>query len=640
MKKFIPILIVGVLICSGLEAVAFSEKNTCDSKEITTSLSFTSPSIIESGEFVTVRIEKTYRCFRVPGKPELPMVTSSFDLPFGSKNIQINCKPSNEQECIIQKKIVPSPEVVSMTNVIEKETTRSSLDNTVYESKELYPSSWFTTKITCGLNSKNERVYHITVYVFPVRYSPKLDTIRFIQDAVIRITYDPPQTPLTFNDEFDLVIITPEEFSADVQKLVDHKNAHNAPTFLKTTEDIYSEYLGTDKPEQIKYFIKDAIETNNIHYVLLVGGLKSYYNADDRDDCNQGTAEWHVPVRYTNIKKSGTVYDPGAISDLYFADIYKIVNNETVFEDWDSNDDGIFAHWGKFPGTGIDELDLNPDIHVGRLPCRNKFEVKIAVKKIIGYEQNGPDSKPWYTTMVGIGGLSHNPYGGQPDGEYLCDLAFQYMEDIIEEEVRIYASNNDTGGPIPIPRYIIRAFNQGAGYILFEGHGHPLRWDTHPVEGTSTWMGGLQIMNMWRFLNFKKLPFVVVGGCHNGQFNVTWYKTLHSEDYGDFYWTHNQPGSECFCWRMVTIPWGGAVATIGATGLTVSWSGQPVSLNGEIEMNIYYEIGQNGADTPGKALSGALQKFIDENTMELTETHCITIPHLFGDPSLQLGGIS
>jgi len=29
---------------------------------------------------------------------------------------------------------------------------------------------------------------------------------------------------------------------------------------LKTTESIYEEYSGVDKPEQIKYFIKDALE--------------------------------------------------------------------------------------------------------------------------------------------------------------------------------------------------------------------------------------------------------------------------------------------------------------------------------------------------------------------------------------------
>ena len=78
---------------------------------------------------------------------------------------------------------------------------------------------------------------------------------------------------------------------------MDHKNAHDMQTLLKTTEDIYAEYTGVDNPEKIKYFIKDAIEEWGVTYVLLVGGLKSPLWARPRDDPNQGTRDWHVPVR-------------------------------------------------------------------------------------------------------------------------------------------------------------------------------------------------------------------------------------------------------------------------------------------------------------------------------------------------------
>jgi hypothetical protein len=55
-------------------------------------------------------------------------------------------------------------------------------------------------------------------------------------------------------------------------------------------------------------------------------------------------------------------------------------------------------------------------------------------------------------------------------------------------------------------------------------------------------------------------------------------------------------------------------------------------------MNFFYEIGEDDATTLGQAVSGAIQKFIDENTVKVTEAHCISIVHLFGDPSLQFGG--
>ena len=92
--------------------------------------------------------------------------------------------------------------------------------------------------------------------------------------------------------------------------------------------------------------------------------------------------DWHVPVRYSLLNDG---YESSFISDLYYSDIYKIIDNKTVFDDWDSNGNGIFAEWNE---QGKDILDLTPDVHIGRLPCRYDFEVKIMVDKIINYEKN------------------------------------------------------------------------------------------------------------------------------------------------------------------------------------------------------------------------------------------------------------
>ena len=54
-------------------------------------------------------------------------------------------------------------------------------------------------------------------------------------------------------------------------------------------------------------------------YVLLVGGMTSLITGDPRDDANQGTQDWWLPVRYTNNQEMGSTHDPGFISDLYYA---------------------------------------------------------------------------------------------------------------------------------------------------------------------------------------------------------------------------------------------------------------------------------------------------------------------------------
>ena len=81
-----------------------------------------------------------------------------------------------------------------------------------------------------------------------------------------------PTTQPSCVEDFDMVIIAPEKFSTRIQPLIDHKNDRDVQTFLKTTEEVYSEFAGRDGAEKIKYFIKDDIESWNISYVLLVGG--------------------------------------------------------------------------------------------------------------------------------------------------------------------------------------------------------------------------------------------------------------------------------------------------------------------------------------------------------------------------------
>ena len=178
------------------------------------------------------------------------------------------------------------------------------------------------------------------------------------------------------NESFDLLIITPSQFSQALEQLVIHKDAHGIKTKLVELEDIYiGEYFmvsGRDNAEKIKYFIKDALETWGIEFVLLIGGRKPSITAE----------EWLLPVRYSHIEDNVATLENVFISDLYFADIY----NETgAFSSWDTNDNGVFSEWlANKPAADI--MDLRPDVYLGRLPCRNTFEVKIMVEKIISYE--------------------------------------------------------------------------------------------------------------------------------------------------------------------------------------------------------------------------------------------------------------
>ncbi|UCF49291.1 MAG: hypothetical protein JSU91_05960 [Thermoplasmatales archaeon] len=628
MKKILYIIVVSILVISGIQATALNETSDSNTIEINENFKFTIPTFVRDEAYLTIKLGENSGVLRDPGKPEMPMVPHSFELPFGAKNVEITYTPLDEYELDIVEKIKPTaPAIIP----VDGEQTFYDLteDIEVYSSSQRYPDNWVEIKTTCGLNIKGELKTHVSLYQFPVQYSPADNKIYFIREAEVKVTYEPPTKPLTFEEEYDLVIIAPSRFSMGLQKLVNHKNENNVRTILKTTNEIYDEYTGIDKPEQIKKYIQYVKETNNATYVLLVGGLKRYIYAKDRDDPNQGTKAWHLPVRYTNIMKGG-LQDNGSISDLYYADIYK---EGGEFEDWDSNGDGILAQWG------YDVLDLRPDIIVTRLPCRNILELNIIVTKIIKYEETTPVSEDWYKRMVGIAGLNHDFHLDQPDAEYLADLAFGYMEPLIDDEVKVYASNNNTGLPIPVTKDILKAFSKGARFIYMPGHGSPVSWNCHPIEGLDTWMGGIRSQKFWRFFNFKKLPVVVVGGCHCAQFNITLINTLNSRNLNDnhWYWTGGMPGGTCLNWKMLLIPWGGGIASVGGTGLTTSYSSTPNSLNSELATNTFYMIGQEGVDSFGEAYTGSQLKFLDENPISnILEAHAFTIWQAFGDPSLKL----
>jgi len=435
MKKLIPIVVIVSLVLSGLGAAAFSkdiaEEN--QNKQISTQKVSIPPLIMKlsDGKYLDLQLEDTSTFLMRAGKPKLPMVLETIELPFGATNIKVGLLPIKVEERGVNQKIQLSPPMIPLTDEVTSFTLNSE-SATVYQDNEIYPSNWYNCKIGCGINSEFERVTFASFQIYPVRYNPSNDKIFIAKNFEVTVSYKEPITNiLPSSSDYDLVIIAPSKFETTLQDLIVHKESFGIRTFLKTTEEIYDEFTGRDKPEQIKYFIKDAIETHGIKYVLLVGGLNSLIWAKPRDDSNQGSKDWNVPVRYTNLydnpkfplNSESDLHDPGVLSDLYYADVYK---EGGIFEDWDPNDDGIFAAWGKPDVENDTGLDLYPDVSIGRLACVNNKEVKTVVNKIINYEKEACDPS-WFEKMTVISGdgfLDQQDLNilwdtnGLPDGEY------------------------------------------------------------------------------------------------------------------------------------------------------------------------------------------------------------------------------
>jgi hypothetical protein len=391
------------------------------------------------------------------------------------------------------------------------------------------------------------------------------------------------------NEDFDMVIISPQEYSSTLQSLIEHKNDRGVITYLKTTEEIYDQYSGRDQQEQIKYFIMDAIETKNISFVLLVGGAEQ------------------IPGRYTHIYFEYDYQNEWVfLSDLYYSDIYDSGGN---FSSWDSNQNDIFAEYNW--GGNTDEIDLYPDIYLGRLACVNSNELIDCINKIIEYEENEAYKQDWFTNLVVIGGDSL--LGDEEhidEGEYVNQAVIDILDGFVPK--KIWASN----GKLYQASNINDAINEGASFVFFNGHGHLDIWATHPHE-SSIWIpyGNYRNSHINSLTNGNKLPIIISDACYHCTFDVA---------------------SDCFGWTFVKNPDGGCIAFLGGTDIDVSYGGEAIITKGIERMCVIISNNyKEGDSTFGELWANAITDYI---ASEMDEIDYITVEEFqpFGDPSLQI----
>ncbi len=650
-SKILSVILIGFLSLGTFQAFASNENPNI----ITETITLSPLQIMESESYTKVSFSVPTSILEEEGKPILPQITKSYSLPFGTIITSVDVVYSEQQETRLTNPIQPGKSSISLLE------TDSPLDSymisSLYDDLLIYPQQQFEFFTSVGRKDNNPLLF-VTVLCFPVQYIPKQNIISYCMDIEITIKYIPPQEPITYSDEFDLVVITPNEFSSALQPLITHKNEMGIKSFLKTTEEIYSEYSGVDKPEQIKYFIKEALDSSGIDFVLLVGGIDSKIYATSRDDENQGTKDWHLPVRYANIKTST---DPGYISDLYYADIYDAKGN---FSSWDTNKDGLFA---SYKPSNRDMIDLVPEVAVGRLACCNVDEVQTVVNKIINYETTAYGSA-WEKNFVLVGGDTFEDTSIIAEGEIETQKSYDYVAAKGYKAIKIFASNRESGGMIPEPEDIVLAISEGAGFVHFAGHGSPEIWNTHWVGGPferSERAEGLHWYNMIKMTNENKQPIVVIGGCHNSQFNVTMtsclnyyinkiYEITGIEAFKCYEGNVVEPLPECFSWFFVSQENGGAIASLGNTGTGYGATGNSGDQDGDgiddpdcvevaggyLETLFFKSIGVKNVSYVGNAWQDAITNFLlvypgmkDQQDAQTVEQWV-----LLGDPSLRIGG--
>lgn len=621
------ILLIGLAIAPTLTSTVAEhvENNQSGIETITFSKHFSSPIIDENEEYAKINMQEENSCITRPGEPRLPVFTKTFEFSWGTEITDIKCTTSNVETKSIEKKVEPVP---SRQSINDNSPIKKEIDQKIYSSNTPYPTNWFSYTQGAGLNKNGKRVLYLSIHTYPVQYIPLENAIKHIDNIQTTITYKEPEiTNANADTKYDLVIITPSQFSSSLTPLINHKNSHKMNTTLKTIEDIYNEFDGRDEQEQIKYFIKYAIEEWNTKYVLLIGDIEK------------------LPIRTTDAYPWTGHHGNGILCDLYYADIYDETFN---FCSWDANDNDVFgeAEYVGFPPEpvgNIDDVDLYADVDIGRIPCTTEGELTSIVSKIITYEE-ATYNQIWFKKIILAGGDTFPLSKFSPpfiyEGEITNKKVGQQLPGF--EQVKLWSS-----------KYNLNAFSfnkaikKGAGFVSYAGHGFEHGWGTYRPNAIRSKMGILQPLYYTPFIKYirneHKLPIIFFDACLTAKldFNITDLKDY----YGAVATLFNlllpraryTPSDHipCFAWCFLREENGGSIATIGATRSAYTYVDKDGVYAGAGYLDVHFFKAYEEGVTLGEMLTQAQSDYINYVGKDF-----FTIEEfiLLGDPSLKVGG--
>jgi len=617
MKKILSILLIICLLGSTLLAVGLPAQEESFKHQENIQISLT-PTL--SAQSVELYCEQATG-FTTDTDYSLPFITKTYTFPIGTTIEDIDITFSNPQTQTLSQPL--------------KTAAKTQRDDGVAISSQLQrtlPTQGYSAQLN-GIRQADELLTQLTIKLYPASYEEQTQLLTTYQTVDISYSYTPTESTF-LNDEYDLVIITPDKYQRAAQPLVDHKNSIGIKTILVTLEEIYdSTYFssqGRDDAEKVKYFLRHALDNWGIEYVLLIGGRNGGIQ----------TEKWDVPVRYSHL------FDLAEYTyacDHYYACIY---DEEHIFDDWDPDGDGVFAEWTSTTNKEI--IDMYPELAVGRLACRTKTEVRNMVNKIIKYENEAYGSS-WFKTFMALAGDTY-PDDDDPyyEGELATQQSYNFLNPLGFSDNMMWTSNNN----FQTPKDAIQAINLGPGFLHVSGHGNPASWGTHPPQDHETWVDAPKSFEMYKLKNNYENPVIIVGGCHNAQFNVSPVNIIRgilsqgikgyfmTSPVGDFWHMEWIPYS--WAWALVNQKKAGGIAAIANTGYGYGIPGEDWNTGRGRWMEMkFFESYANGNTTLGDTFTTHLTSYLDAFPPfeDRIDTKIVQQWVLLGDPSLQIGGV-
>jgi hypothetical protein len=341
-----------------------------------------------------------------PGAPVLPVKTGKILLPEGYTVKDIQVTPLTVvhvgDNFFIEYGIEPV--------VDEREFVDSGPNPEIYDSAAPFPAKIFKTVSVQRLHGYDI----LLINIYPVQYIPKTGSLYYFKEVKVRVLVEkkvraygyqferPRKRELKINErkrledqtdnyqtmnrvlsatttlsQYVYVVITNDELRNAFQRLVDFKKTRHANPItatIKTTEEIYADYPGSDNQEKIRNFIIDAYNNWGTEYVLLGGDVEI------------------VPHRGMYVHREG-VYeevDKDIPCDMYYA---------CLDGNWNHDADDLFGEPND--GTGGGEVDLFAEVFVGRAPVETLEETTNFIDKTIAHETETDEDRLRRAVLVG-----------------------------------------------------------------------------------------------------------------------------------------------------------------------------------------------------------------------------------------------
>ncbi|MCX6273279.1 MAG: C25 family cysteine peptidase [Bacteroidetes bacterium] len=387
------------------------------------------------GTAYTVSVKNTSPLL-TKGAPDLPCITTSLIIPD---------KAEMEVEIVsFQYQDYPDMEIAPSKGNLTRDMDPADLPfvyGNVYQVNKYFPGDLAGTREPFIMRDFRGQ----TLIACPFQYNPVTKTLRVYYDITVKLkkTGNNGQNPLVKNHpdrpvtrEFDniyrhnflnypnskynvideegkLLIISYGSFMTAMQPFVDWKISKGIETEMIDVATI-------GNSQDIKTFIENYYNENNLAYVLLVGD-----NAQ-------------VPTYMASSGASDNTYG------------YVVGNDHYI------------------------------DLFVGRFSAENESQVTTQVNKSLYYEINPDTTTNWFQSCLGIA----SDQGPGDDGEYdyqhirgLETILDNYHSDVFYECFDGSQGGYDAAGN-PSPSQVTEAINTGASIIIYCGHGSQTSWGT------------------------------------------------------------------------------------------------------------------------------------------------------------------